>query len=78
MFNNKFYIQIAGVAMGSPLGLALDNVFMCSFENKWLKHCPHSLKPIFYRRYVMIYLYCFPHSIKQNSLKGIYSPNIFR
>ena len=52
MFNNKFYIQIAGVAMGSPLDLALDNVFMCSFENKWLKHCPHSLKPIFYRRYV--------------------------
>ena len=52
MFNNKFYKQIDGVAMGSPLGPALANIFMCSFENKWLKDCPHSLKPVFYRRYV--------------------------
>ena len=52
MFNNKFYIQIDGVAMGSPLGPALANVFKCSFENKWLKDCPHILKLVFYRRYV--------------------------
>ena len=38
--------------MGSPLGPALANIFMCNFENKWLKDCPHSLKPVFYRRYV--------------------------
>ena len=52
MFTSKFYKQIDGVAMGSPLGPALANIFMCSFENKWLKDCPHSLKPVFYRRYV--------------------------
>ena len=52
MFSSKFYKQIDGVAMGSPLGPALANIFMCSFENKWLKDCPHSLKPVFYRRYV--------------------------
>ena len=52
MFNNKFYKQIDGVAMGSPLGLALANIFMCSFENIWLKDCPHSLKSVFYRQYV--------------------------
>ena len=52
MFNKKFCKQIDGVAMGSPLGPALANIFMCSFENKWLKDCPHSLKPVFYRRYV--------------------------
>ena len=52
MFNNKFYKQIDGVAMGSPLGPALANIFMCNFENKWLKDCPHSLKPVVYRRYV--------------------------
>ena len=52
MFNNKFYKQIDDVAMGSPLGLALANIFMLSFENIWLKDCPHSLKPVFYRQYV--------------------------
>ena len=36
MFNNKYYKQVDGVAMGSPLGLALANIFMCSFESKWL------------------------------------------
>ena len=39
-------------AMGSPLGPTLANIFTCSFENKWLQDCSHSLKPVFYRRYV--------------------------
>ena len=52
IFNNKFYTQIDDVAMGSPLGPTLVNIFMCNFENKWLKDCPHSLKSVFYRRYV--------------------------
>ena len=52
MFNNKFYKQIDVVTMGSPLGPALANIFMCSFRNKWLKDYTHSLKPVFYRRYV--------------------------
>ena len=38
--------------MRSPLGPALANIFMCSFENKWLKDCPYDLKPAFYRRCV--------------------------
>ena len=38
--------------MGSPLSPAIANIFMCNFENKWLKDCPHSLKPVFYRWYV--------------------------
>ena len=40
------------VAMGSPLGPTLDNIFKYSFENKWLKDCPQSVKPVFYKRYV--------------------------
>ena len=52
MFNNKFYKQIHIVAMGSPLGPALANIFMWSFENKWLKDCHYSLKLVFYWRYV--------------------------
>ena len=52
MFKNKFFKQIDGVAMWSPLALALANIFMFSFENKCLKDCTHSLEPVFYRRYV--------------------------
>ena len=35
-----------------PLGPALANIFMCSFESKWLRDCPNDFKPVFYRRYV--------------------------
>ena len=35
-FNNKYYKQLNGVAMRSPLGPALANIFMCSFKSKWL------------------------------------------
>ena len=52
MFNNKYYKQVDGVAMGSPLGPALANIFMCSFESKWLRDCPNDFKPVFYRRYI--------------------------
>ena len=47
-FNKKFNKQIDGAANMVPLA----NIFMCSFENKWLKDCPNSLRPVFYRRYV--------------------------
>ena len=33
-FNNKYYKQVDGASMGSPLGPALANIFMCSFESK--------------------------------------------
>ena len=61
--------------MGSPLGLALA-LIICSFENKWLKDCPHSLKPVFHRRYVVDIFVFFPLSIMQKSLKSIYVPSI--
>ena len=52
IFDGKFYEQCDGVAMGSPLGPALANVFMCHFENIWLENCPSHFKPIVYRRFV--------------------------
>ena len=52
MFHNKFFKQIYCVAMGSPLGPAQTNIFMCSFEKRGLKDCSHSLNPVFYRWYV--------------------------
>lgn len=52
IFNGKFYKQVDGVAMGSPLGPTLANTFLCFNERKWLSDCPLSFKPVFYRRYV--------------------------
>ena len=52
IFNGKYYKQIDGVAMGSPLGPALANAFMCHYEKIWLDNCPKIFKPVYYRRYV--------------------------
>ena len=51
-FNKEIYKQVDGVAMGSPLGPTLANVFMCHMEKKWLQDCPSDFKPVLYRRYV--------------------------
>ena len=40
------------MAMGSPLGPTLANVFMSHMEKRWLKDCPLEFKPILYRRFV--------------------------
>ena len=36
IFNSKFYNQIDGVAMGSPLAPVLANIFMGFYKSKWL------------------------------------------
>ena len=69
MFNNKYYKQVDGVAMGSPLGPALADTFICSFESKWSNLC--SIDVI-----LMIYLYCFLLLIMQMNLGSICHLNI--
>ena len=51
IFNGKFYNQIDGVAMGSPLAPVLANIFMGFYESKWLNEYNLN-KPKFYLRYV--------------------------
>ena len=51
-FDGSYYRQIDGVAMGSPLGPALANAFLCHHEASWLDDCPLSYAPVFYARYV--------------------------
>ena len=40
LFNDVYYKQIDGVAMGSPLGPTLANLFLVYHERKWLDNCP--------------------------------------
>ena len=51
IFNSKFYNQIDGVAMGSPLAPVLANIFMGFHESNWLNQYNLN-KPKFYLRYV--------------------------
>ena len=51
-FSSKFYVQVDGVAMGSPLGPILANIFLSHHEENWLNKRPIRFKPSFYRRYV--------------------------
>ena len=52
LFGQKCYSPIDGVAMGSPLGPTLDNIFLCHHETTWLKNSLKSFKPVYYKRYV--------------------------
>ena len=65
IFNSKFYNQIDGVAMGSPLAPVLANIFMGFHESKWLNEYNLN-KPKFYLRYVVDILGAFDN--KQDSL----------
>ena len=51
-FNGNYYKQLDGVAMGSPLGPALANAFLCHHDRKRLKECQVTCTPIFSKRYV--------------------------
>ena len=51
IFISKFYNQIDGVAMGSPLAPVLANIFMGSYKSKWLNEYNLN-KPKFCLRYV--------------------------
>lgn len=50
LFDMTFYVQIESIAMGSPLGPLLANMFLCHNETKCLKDCLKHVKQVFYER----------------------------
>ena len=78
IFNSKFYNQIDGVVMGSPLAPVLANIFMGFHEFKWILNYNLN-KPKFYLRYVDDILAAFNNeqdSLKFLSLSNNRHPNI--
>ena len=59
LFNGNYYDQIDGVAMGSPLGPILANLFMGYHEKIWLEEFK-TCKVVSYRRYVDDIICLFP------------------
>ena len=52
LFDGEHYKQIDGVAMGSPLGPTLANIFLSYHEQIWLNNCPCEFKAVIYKIYV--------------------------
>ena len=52
LFNGTYYEQVDGVAMGSPLGPTLANIFLCHWEEIWINKCPEQFRPHYYNRFM--------------------------
>ena len=52
LFGQKYYSQIDGVGMGSPLDPTLANIFLWYHKTTWLKNYPKSFKTVRYKRSV--------------------------
>ena len=79
IFDGKYYDQIDGVAMGWPLGPILANIFMCSFEERFINRYKTPNSPLTWTRYVDAHfcLYNNKHSVStfQSYLNACH-PNI--
>ena len=67
LFDQEFYKQHDGVALGSPLGPRFTNVFLCYHQKSWPQNCPSEFKPVIYRSYIddTFLLFCLKHLIKK-------------
>lgn len=49
-FNNQYYLQISGTAMGTRMAPNYANIFMHHIESNFLSSC--NIKPLLYKRYL--------------------------
>lgn len=66
IFNHKYYKQIFGVAMGSPVSMACANLVMEDIESRALKAL--SYKPLIYCRFVDDTILAIPRDQIQNTI----------
>lgn len=59
-YNNEYYQQDFGMAMGSPLSPFLSNIFMEDFESTHIEN--YNLKPIIWWRYIDDIFSIYPHN----------------
>ena len=51
LFDDEYYKEVDRVAMGSPLGPTLANIFLIYLEQLCLKNCYCEFKLVIYKRY---------------------------
>ena len=52
LFDNEYYRQHDGVAMGSTLRPTFANILLCVHEILWLEKCRSKFRPTIYKKYV--------------------------
>ncbi len=70
-FNNEFYLQTMGTAIGTSFAPNYANIFMSISESKMLTTAPEGLKPLFWIRYIDDIFSIWTHDI--NKLKNFYN-----
>ena len=66
-FNNKFYIKIDSVAMGTLIDPIMAHIFLSHYEENWLDKCPIEFKSTFCRRFIDHIFVLFESSKSANS-----------
>ena len=51
-FNNQFYLQLQGTAMGTRMAPSYANIFMAKLESQLLKHSPNRHLPLLWKRFI--------------------------
>ena len=70
LFDRELYQQVDVVPMASPLGPTLANIFLCHYEDKWLRYCSLECKPSYYKRYVDNIFFLFESETQVESFKN--------
>lgn len=62
-FNDQYYLQIKGTAMGKKFAPAYANIYMSEWEREALAKCP--LQPLMYYRFLDDIIGLWPHTLEQ-------------